>query len=298
MKIGISGNIGEFTSKVPQLAKFIEDAGFESLWAGEHIIVPKHIANPVRHGTMLPESYKHMPDMFITLASAAATTSRLKLGTSICLVPQRNPLILAKEVATLDQFSEGRLLFGIGHGWIEEEAGIMGVPFDKKVKMTNECIKALRTIWAEDEPEFHGEFISFPAVFSNPKPKQRPHPPIIIGSGDGQIDNSRIIRRVAEMADGWMPLGLTPAQAKAQVGELRLLCEECGRDFGNMEVTIINGAQILDPKHAAMPADELIAEYEAAGVSRLIFAMGRTDSESVFKQQVEAVARSTGITRG
>lgn len=298
MKIGISGNIGEFTSKVPHLARFIEDAGFESLWAGEHIIVPVHIANPVRHGTMLPESYKHMPDMFITLAYAAAGTSKLRLGTSICLVPQRNPLILAKEVATLDQFSNGRFIFGIGHGWIFEEAGIMGVPWDKRVKMTNECIQALKTIWTEAEAEFRGEFFTFPPIISNPKPVQKPHPPIILGSGDGTIDNSRIIRRVAEIADGWMPLALTPAQAKAQLNELKSLCKARQRDFTKMDIGIINGAQILDPKRLTMPVEELIAEYDAAGVGRLIFAMGRHDNESDFKRQVEAVAQSTGLVRG
>ncbi len=170
--------------------------------------------------------------------------------------------------------------------------------FDKRVKITNECIKALKTIWAEPEPEFHGEYISFPQVISNPKPKQNPHPPIIIGSGDGKIDNSRIIRRVAEIADGWISLALTPAQAKAQLAELRAQCEERQRDFSKMDIGIINPAQILDPEHATMPVDHLVAEYEAAGVGRLNFAIGRLASESDFKRRLEWVARATGLVRG
>src|SRR5580698_6200864 len=174
LKIGISGSFPWFGPPFPKLAKHMEDLGFESMWTGEHIIIPVDIADPQRFGVPLPDNYKHMPALLVALTAAAVATKKLVFGMDVCLISQRNPLILAKEIATLDRISGGRLVFGVGHGWIEEESEIMGVPFKKRVKRATETVRALKTLWTEEKPSFSGEFINFPAVYCYPKPLQKP----------------------------------------------------------------------------------------------------------------------------
>lgn len=293
MKIGIATNITWFGAPVVDVARAAEALGFESLWMGEHIIIPVNIKNPVRYGVPLPPSYRHMPDPFIWLTAAAVTTSRLRLGLDICLVPQRNPLILAKEVACLDRISGGRLLLGVGSGWIEEEAEIMGVPVRSRWAKTMEHVRALKTIWTEETPSFTGEYVSFPPVYSYPKPLQRPHPPILIGAGNPNTRNLPTLRRVADLGDGWLPVYLSPAQMKQELDTLKELCEAKGRDFGRLDITLLVPAVNLgvgeafasfnglkaDPKNAG----ELIAEYEDIGVQRMIVGLVDLTPESGMK---------------
>jgi len=293
MKIGIATNITWFGASVVDVAKTAEALGFESLWMGEHIIIPVHIENPVRHGVPLPPSYRHMPDPFIWLTAAAVTTSRLKFGLDICLVPQRNPLILAKEVACLDRISGGRLVLGVGSGWIVEEAEIMGVPFRSRWAKTMEHVRALKTIWTEETPSFTGEYVSFPPVYSYPKPLQRPHPPILIGAGNPNTRNLPTLKRVADLGDGWLPVYLSPAQMKQELDTLKELCEARGRDFETLDITLLVPAVNLgvgeafasfnglkaDPKNAG----ELIAEYEEIGVQRMIVGLVDLTPESGMK---------------
>lgn len=299
MKIGVTANIGMYGTRLAEVAGAIEGLGFESVWAGEHIFVPVEIANPVRNGVKLPEFYKNMPALFVTLGVVAGATRRLRLGTNICLVPQRHPLALAKEVATLDFLSGGRVVFGIGNGWIEEEAPIMGYAFKDRVRRTNEFLDALKVIWTEDEPSFAGEHVSFPAVYSNPKPHQKPHPPILIGAGDANIDNSRILKRVAERADGWLPLNLTPPQMKEQLEKLKELCEARGRDFGAMDISLVvtSTALGIDAAGSSSAAGsgqtaELCQQYAEAGVGRLVIVpIGLTRMGGAGVPAFEAIAK-------
>jgi probable F420-dependent oxidoreductase len=300
VKIGIATNITWYGAPVIDVAKTAETLGFESLWMGEHIVIPVHVAKPVRHGVRLPESYRHMPDPFIWLTAAAVSTSRLKLGLDICLVPQRNPLILAKEAASLDRISAGRLVLGVGSGWIEEEAEIMGVPSRSRWAKTLEHVRALKTIWTEETPSFSGEYVSFPPVYSYPKPLQHPHPPILIGAGNPNTNNLATLKRVAEVADGWLPVYLSPAQMRQELGTLKELCEARGRDFNKLDITLLVPAVNLgvgeafasfkglkaEPKNAG----ELIAEYEEIGVQRMIVGVVDLTAESA-RKVLEDVAR-------
>jgi probable F420-dependent oxidoreductase len=300
MKFGIATNITWYGASVVDVATTAEALGFESLWMGEHIIIPVQVANPVRHGVLLPESYRHMPDPFIWLTAAAVSTSRLKLGLDICLVPQRNPLILAKEAASLDRISGGRLVLGVGSGWIEEEAEIMGVPFRSRWAKTMEYVRALKTIWTEETPSFSGEYVSFPPVYSYPKPLQQPHPPILIGAGNPNTNNLATLKRVAELADGWLPVYLSPAQMRQELDILKELCEARGRDFNKLDITLLVPAVNLgigeafasfkglkaEPKNAG----ELIAAYEEIGVQRMIVGVVDLTAESLGKV-LENVAR-------
>lgn len=305
MKIGVSANFCWFGPPITELARHLEAVGFESLWTGEHIIIPVEIANRVRHGVTLPENYKHMPDVFVSMAAAATATTTLKFGMDVCLIPQRNPLILAKEVATLDRISNGRLIFGVGHGWIEEESEIMGIPFKQRVRKSTETIRALKTLWTEEQPSFSGEFISFPPVYSYPKPLQQPHPPILIGSGNHNTDNSRALRRVAEIGDGWVPAFLSPAQMKEQLGQLKEMCAEAGRDFDAMDITLIVPAvsfsvgevpSFFEGLEAEQKdAAELIGEYEEAGVKRLIVGLDDMTDDKAFGR-IEQAAKGLGLS--
>ena len=304
MKIGITANFCWFGPPITALAKHMEALGFESLWTGEHIIIPAAIDNPVRYGVPLPDNYKHMPSLFVTMAAAAAVTTRLKFGMDVCLVTQRNPLILAKDAATLDRVSGGRLIMGVGYGWIEEESEIFGVPFKDRVRKSTEMIKALKILWTEDKPSFSGEFVSFPPVYSYPKPLQQPHIPILIGSGNDKTDNRRALRRVAELADGWVPSFLSPVQMQGQLGQLRQMCEEAGRDFANMDITLIVPAVSLGvgekpPYYGGSdekPKDtgELIAEYEDAGVKRIIVGLDDMTDDASFGR-IEKAATGLGL---
>jgi probable F420-dependent oxidoreductase len=161
------------------VSKKCEALGFESMFIPEHPIIPVDYKTPYPLGDgKIPEPYAHMPDPFVLLAFAACATERLKIGSGICLVPERDPIVLAKEVATLDYYSGGRFLFGIGAGWLADETEIMGVEFKKRWEVTQEYVMAMKALWTEAEPSFAGEYVRFPKVKSYPKPVQKPHPPI------------------------------------------------------------------------------------------------------------------------
>ena len=256
------------------------------------------IADPQRHGVPLPSNYRHMPDPFINFAAGAAVTTRLKFGLDVCLVTQREPLVLAKAAATLDRLSNGRLIMGTGYGWIREESEIMGTRFEDKVRKSSEVIRALRTIWTEEAPSFAGEFVNFPPLYSYPKPLRPGGIPILIGSGMPGIDNGRALRRVAEIADGWLPMMLPPAQARDDLARLRQLCAESGRDFAAMDITIVVPAIMLGLGERAewsydleiQDKDELLAGYEAAGVNRLIIGIEDMVDDSAF-HNLEVIAK-------
>ncbi len=232
MRIGLSiFSTADSIQPVP-LARAAEERGFESLFFIEHTHIPASRRTPYPMGGDLPSIYWESYDPFVGLAQAAAVTERLRVGTGICLVPEHNPIALAKRVASLDALSGGRFLFGIGAGWNAEELENHGVAFEDRWKVLRECVLAMKQIWTAKDAEYHGEFIDFGPVWSEPKPTQKPHPPILIGA------SSRIaLRRVVEYGDGWLPIHGT-CNLERRLEDLDRLCAEAGRDRASIDVTL------------------------------------------------------------
>ena len=229
MKIGVLAFTNEETPDPATVARKCEAVGFESLFFPEHPIIPVEHRTPYPLGDgKIPEPYAHMPDPFITLALAASATKRLRLGTGICLVPERDPIVLAKEVATIDYYSGGRFIFGIGAGWLADETEIMGVEFKKRWEVTQEYVMAMKALWTEKEPSFSGQYVRFPKVKSYPKPLQKPHPPIHLGRGRLRPQPPRT------QDDGrlWRRLGSTGAQSGATSHRTRPPAHTCARRPG------------------------------------------------------------------
>lgn len=278
MKIGISTFVTGHSIQPAVLAPRVEALGFESIWVPEHPIIPVRTTTPFPGSAdgIIPDHYSRWLDPFVTLATAAAVTKTIKLGTGICLVPERHPLHLAKEVASLDCCSGGRFLLGIGAGWLKEETEIFGANYPRRWSWTREAILALKELWTKDEAEFHGEFLHFPAVKSFPKPVQKPHPPIILG---GMAKN--VLKRVVAYGNGWMPNRLTPDELKASRVELDRLAVEAGRDPKSLEISIFG--QPPDP--------ELIKRFEDAGAVRvMVRLMAMPEKEALV--ELDSIARN------
>src|SRR3954464_11047749 len=182
------------------LGRMAEERGFESLWFPEHTHIPVSRDTPYPAGGELPDMYWHTHDPFVSLAAVAATTERIKVGTGICLIVERDPITTAKEVASIDQLSGGRFLFGIGAGWNREEMATPGTDASRRFGLMRERVEAMKAIWTQDEAEYHGEHVDFDPIWAWPKPAQKPHPPILVG-GKGE----RVIDRVVRYGDEWMP---------------------------------------------------------------------------------------------
>jgi probable F420-dependent oxidoreductase len=273
MKIGVLAFIASYTADPASAAKRAEELGYESFWLPEHPVLPVNPTTPFPSGDgKIPDIYAHMIDPFVGLALAAAATRHIKLGTGICLVPERDPLILAKEIATLDYYSGGRFLFGIGAGWLRDESEIFGVDFRRRWPMTREYVRAMKELWTRDAASFEGEFVRFPPVHSNPKPAQKPHPPVHVGAA-----GERALKNTALIGDGWAPIALRPEQLREELKKLKRLCDEVGRDFAKMEITVFSPAGRKDPRAA-------VAAYRDAGAHRLVLfpptlAPGKADRE-------------------
>jgi probable F420-dependent oxidoreductase len=239
MKIGLLMPFTGYTANPAAFARKAEQLGFESLWIPEHPILPVNPKTPFP-GTNgpIPNVYSQMCDPFVALSMAAAVTTNLKVATGICLVPERNAIVTAKEVATLDAFSGGRFLFGIGAGWLREESELLGVDFPRRWTQTAECIAAMRELWSKDEASFEGKYVKFTPVRCNPKPIQQPGPPVLIGSLD-----KNALKRVAKWADGWCPIGVPQTYLKNKLEELRRECDAVGRDFAKLDITAMGFIQ-------------------------------------------------------
>ena len=254
MEIGISNFPTAYTVDPAVLGKRAEELGFDSYWVPEHAIIPveNNSRYPGSADGAIPDGYDQIADPFITLARVAGVTKNIKLGTGICLVPEHNPLLLAKQIATLDVLSGGRYIFGIGAGWLREETEIMGGDFDHRWTQTREAIEVMRTLWTEEEPEHHGRYYDFPAVRFNPKPVQKPGPPVLLGS-----IAPNVFKRIVAWGDGWMPTRATPAEIEAGRKELDRLAAEGGRDPESITVVA----------YSSSPDRELIRAYEDAGAN-------------------------------
>ena len=271
MNIGISTFPTDYSVDIAILAKRAEEIGFESLWVPEHPILPVNAGSPWPGSAdgVIPRVYADIVDPFVALARASAVTSAMKLGTGICLVPERNPLLLAKEVATLDMYSGGRFLFGIGAGWHKEETEIMGGDFAHRWTQTKESVLAMKSLWTEVESEYHGKYYDFPAVYSFPRPTQRPHPPVYLG---GMARN--VFRRVVEWGDGWMPNRVTPEDISAGRQKLNDLASDAGRDPASINISVFG-----------QPADkELVSGLFEAGADRVMIRVETADEDATFAQ--------------
>ena len=266
MQFGVSMFNTDYAMRIDDLARAVEERGFESLWLPEHTHIPKSRKSPWPGGANLPKEYWHTHDPFVALAMAAAVTRTLKLATGICLVIERDPITLAKEVASLDFLSNGRFLFGIGGGWNAEEMENHGTDFTKRWRVLRERILAMKEIWTKDEAEFHGEFVNFDPIWSYPRPVQKPHPPIILG-----VNTPKARQRVVEYCDGWLPIAARAGDLVAGIADLRQSAEKAGRDPRSITVTVYGGN----------PEEGAVRGYEKAGVDRVVFPLPSADRDTV-----------------
>ncbi|MBY0278626.1 LLM class F420-dependent oxidoreductase [Candidatus Binatia bacterium] len=242
------------------VAQRAEELGFESVWVAEHLVFPTTFESryPYTEDGVPPiNPATPLLDPLMVLAQIAAVTTRIRLGTNIYLLPLRHPLVTARLGVTLDVLSNGRLSLGVGVGWLAEEFAAAGVDFARRGALFRECVRALRTLWTESEPEFHGKSFSFGPVKFEPKPVQKPHPPILVG---GETDAA--LKRAAEIGDGWYGVRHTPESVVPVLAKLNELRRAAGRDHLPFEVTVGPSAASLDR--------DVLARFADAGVHRVV----------------------------
>ncbi|MEX2205741.1 MAG: LLM class F420-dependent oxidoreductase [Myxococcota bacterium] len=257
MKYGLTIFPTDYSIQAPQLAREAEARGFESLWFPEHSHIPAKRESPWPGGPELPKMYYDVMEPFAALAAAAAVTTTLKLATGICLVVQRDPIQLAKCVATLDRVSNGRFLFGIGAGWNAEEMRNHGTDAKTRIALMRERVLAMKEIWTKSKAEYHGKRVDFDPIMTWPKPVQKPHPPIHVGGGF-----PKGARRAVEYGDGWMPI-FGRDEIVTRLPELREMLQAAGRDPATFEVSIFGMGPV--------PAE--LAKLRDAGVTRVVFGL-------------------------
>tara|TARA_B100000586_G_scaffold238489_1_gene190274 strand:- start:2386 stop:3237 length:852 start_codon:yes stop_codon:yes gene_type:complete len=278
MKIGISMSATASMGDFGVIATKIEDLGFDSVWLPEHPVMPvnhKSVYGGTPDGSIPKQMYLGVNPL-IALSRASSVTTNLGIGTAVNLITEHNPLDLAKLIATLDFYSGGRFLFGIGTGWFREEAEIMGADFDHRWTQAREYVLAMKEIWTKEEAEFHGKYIDFPPIICNPKPAQNPHPPVLLG---GNAKN--VLKRVAKWGDGWLPIRLSPEDIVKAQQELLKLCDTEDRDPSTIQITM----------HSLPPDKELIARFEEIGVDRVLVGVASATQEEIFKE-LEVIADS------
>ena len=250
MKFGVAIFPTDYAISMSELAPGAEELGFESVWVAEHSHIPASRLSMRPGGADLPKQYWHTMDPFIALTVAALASKRIRVATGICLLIQRDPIHTAKEVASLDLVSNGRVIFGVGAGWNREEMADHGTDFSTRWKLLRERVEAVKAIWTEDEAEYHGDMVDFGPMWSWPKPVQKPHPPILLG-GSGP----KILERVVRYADGWMP---NRGDTIERIPALQEMARAAGR--GPIPVTVY-------PK----PMASEIERMAKAGVDRCIY---------------------------
>ena len=268
MKFGVTMFPTDYAIPVTELARACEDLGFDSLIFPEHTHIPSSRQTPWPGGAELPKEYSHTLDPFVAMAAAAAVTQKLLVGTGVCLVMERDPITMAKEVASVDHLSGGRVILGIGAGWNIEEMQNHGTDPKTRFALMKDRVLAMKQIWTQDEASYHSKFTNFDAIWSWPKPVAKPHPPILIG-GDGP----HTLKRVVDYGDEWMPImGRTGNVLAERIKELQGLAKEAGR--GPIPVSVF----------AAPPKADMIEQLEKSGVTRCVFVLPPVES-------VEALSR-------
>ena len=288
MKFGISMFPTDTSASPAELARAIEDHGFESFWVSEHSHLPLDTVFPMADS--VPRDYASMLDPFVALSAAAAVTSRIKLGTAICLVPQRDPINCAKAVASLDHISNGRVLLGIGAGWNEPEMRNHGTEPSTRFRVMRERIEAMKALWTDEEAEFHGKHENFDPVWQWPKPIQKPHPPILVAGA-----HPNVLKRAVAYGDGWLPV-VVPAlteQTKGRmtsmaelvewVPNLRKLAEEAGK------------APPIVTTLGIVPDAETYATCEQLGIDRMVLGLTSSPMEHALQQIKQYVASVEGV---
>jgi probable F420-dependent oxidoreductase len=276
MHLGLCTFVTEYSVDPVTLARQAEERGFESLFFPEHTHIPASRETPYPGGGELPREYSHMLDPFVALAAAAAVTERIQLGTGIVLVIERDPIVTAKEVATLDLVSGGRVLFGVGAGWNLEEMRNHGTDPERRFGVMRERVEAMKAIWTEDEAEYHGEHVDFGPIWAWPKPVQKPHPPVLVGGmGDRALD------RVVALGDEWMPnVVVSPEVLGGRIEDLQRRAEDAGRE------------RIPVRLFAAKPEARAVERLRGAGVDAALFYLPTEDAGETERRldQLTAVA--------
>ena len=269
MKIGVIIFPTDYTISMTELAPALEARGYDTLLLPEHTHIPTSRRTPWPGGAELPKEYSHTLDPFVALSFAAAATKTLTIGTGICLIPQRDPIVTAKAVASLDLLSGGRMMFGMGAGWNVDEMENHGTVHETRFKLLEERVRAMKALWTEDEAAFHGDFVDFDPVWSYPKPVQRPHPPLYLGG-----ESIHTMRRVVDFCDGWLPRARGGFDLAAGVSRLREVAAEAGREMSGIGVTVFG----------AKPAANALASYAEAGAERALILLPSEPRDDVLRR--------------
>jgi probable F420-dependent oxidoreductase len=275
VRYGVAIFLTDYSADPGTVARMVEERGFESLFLPEHTHIPTSRKTPYPAGGELPKHYSHTLDPFVALAAAAAATERILLATGVCLIIQRDPIITAKEVASLDQISGGRFLFGVGAGWNREEMENHGTDPRRRFSLMRERVEAMKAIWTQDEASYHGRHVSFDPIWSWPKPVQKPHPPILVGG-----NAEKVLDRVLAFGDEWMPNRVNGLRER--IAELQRRAEEAGR--GRIPVTL----------SGARPDPELIERGEEAGIHRCTVYIKPGDADEL-ERQLDELASTLGL---
>jgi probable F420-dependent oxidoreductase len=255
MELGLAHFLTDYGMQPTELGPMVEERGFGSLLLPEHTHIPVSRDTPYPGGGELPPEYSHTLDPFAALAAIAAVTERIKIGTGVCLIIERDPIVTAKEVATVDQISGGRFLFGVGAGWNREEMENHGTDYRTRFTRMRESVEAMKAIWTEDEAEYHGKIVDFDPIWCWPKPAQKPHPPVLVG-GVGE----KVLDRVVAYGDEWIPNRVnSPEDLAPRIAELQRRAEEAGR--GRIPVTVFGAKSEV----------RLLERLRDAGVTRSLF---------------------------
>lgn len=290
MRVGVFAGFGN-PSATPEFIRAVgeasEERGFHSLWVGEHVVLFDAYDSryPYAADGRAPFGGESgMLEPFTALTFLAAATSRIRLGTGVCLVPQRNPVYTAKQVADLDWVSGGRFDFGVGVGWLAEEFRALGVPFERRGERCRAYVEVMRRLWCDAVSSYEGEFYSLPACRMYPKPVQRPHPPIHFG---GESDVA--LRRVADLGQGWHGFNLEPAAAAERIATLERLLSERGRKRGDVLMTICPYLRPVD--------EEAVKRYRDAGVDQLVMLVVGANADD-FRRRLDTVEKSVLMPAG
>jgi probable F420-dependent oxidoreductase len=275
MHVGLTMFPTDYSIAPHELAVEAEARGYESLWLPEHSHIPTSRKSPWPGGGELPKYYAESYDPFLSLAAAAVVTKKIKLGTGICLVIERDPIHLAKEVSTVDRLSGGRFLFGIGGGWNEEEMANHGTAFKTRFKLMRERIEAMKQIWTKSTASFDSEFVKFEPLMQWPKPVQKPHPPIIVG---GAFPHAA--RRAIAYGDGWIPIGGRSQDVLEVLPQFRQMAKDAGRDPKSLSVDIFAPPKDLD----------VLKRYRDAGVDRAVLMVSPKPRDAILPMLDEGAA--------
>jgi len=279
---GLVTFVTDYSIAPAELARAAEDGGFESLFVTEHTHIPASRESPWPGGAELPKEYAHTLDPFVALATAAAVTTTLKVGTGVCLIAQHDPIVLAKVVASLDHVSGGRFLFGVGAGWNREEMRHHGTEPGQRFAIMRERIEAMRAIWSQDEASYAGEHVRFERIWSWPKPVQQPGPPVLIG-GSGP----KVLERVLAYGDGWTPIARQTGDLQAIADRIAELRERASAaDRGRIPVTLYGGS--TNP--------ETLDRFDVMGVDRILHLLPTLPQDEALQHIAETSRRLHAAT--